>query len=115
MLVNAAGFSLPKPFLEHDRADYDAYHDINHALFFLTQTVVQGMVVNGQGGAIVNIGSMWGHQAIGATPSAAALARLQLDHRCHECGRRRDGGPQLALHGLGHASTSVARAEDGCP
>src|SRR5262245_38343264 len=64
LLVNSAGFYLPKPFLEHDIADYDSYHDINRALFFLTQTVVRGMVAGGRGGAIVNIGSMWAHQAI---------------------------------------------------
>jgi hypothetical protein len=32
--------------------------------------VVRGMVKQGHGGAIVNIGSMWAHQAIGATPSS---------------------------------------------
>ena len=29
------------------------------------------MVAAGRGGSIVNIGSMWAHQAIGATPSSA--------------------------------------------
>jgi NAD(P)-dependent dehydrogenase (short-subunit alcohol dehydrogenase family) len=29
------------------------------------------MVAHGQGGSIVNIGSMWAHQAIAATPSSA--------------------------------------------
>ncbi|WP_261861443.1 SDR family NAD(P)-dependent oxidoreductase, partial [Mycobacterium montefiorense] len=28
-----------------------------------------GMIARGEGGAIVNIGSMWAHQAIGLTPS----------------------------------------------
>lgn len=36
-LVNAAGIFSPKPFLEHDRADYDAYMAINRATFFVTQ------------------------------------------------------------------------------
>jgi NAD(P)-dependent dehydrogenase (short-subunit alcohol dehydrogenase family) len=40
----------------------------------LTQTVARGMVNQGRGGAIVNIGSMWAHQAIGATPSAGYSA-----------------------------------------
>ena len=71
LLVNAAGLFVPKPFLDHDGADYDSYAELNRAIFFLTQTVVRGMVQGGCGGSIVNIGSMWAHQAIGATPSSA--------------------------------------------
>jgi NAD(P)-dependent dehydrogenase (short-subunit alcohol dehydrogenase family) len=32
--------------------------------------MVRGMVEQGRGGAIVNIGSMWAHQAVAATPSS---------------------------------------------
>ena len=71
LLVNAAGLFIPKPFLDHDGADYDSYSELDRAIFFLTQTVVRGMVEHGRGGSIVNIGSMWAHQAIGATPSSA--------------------------------------------
>jgi NAD(P)-dependent dehydrogenase (short-subunit alcohol dehydrogenase family) len=70
LLVNAAGFFIPKSFLEYDAQDYDSYMELNYALFFLTQTVVDGMIARRQGGSIVNIGSMWAHQAIGLTPSA---------------------------------------------
>ncbi len=84
LLVNAAGFVLPKPFLDHEVADYDAYHDLNRATFFLTQTVVRGMVATGQGGAIVNIGAMWAHQAIAATPSSAfSMAKAGLHALTH--------------------------------
>jgi NAD(P)-dependent dehydrogenase (short-subunit alcohol dehydrogenase family) len=69
LLVNAAGFFIPKPFLDYDGPTYDSYMELNYALFFLTQTVVDGMIARGQGGSIVNIGSMWAHQAIGLTPS----------------------------------------------
>jgi NAD(P)-dependent dehydrogenase (short-subunit alcohol dehydrogenase family) len=69
LLVNAAGFFIPKPFLEYDQQFYDSYMELNYALFFLTQTVVGGMVARGEGGSIVNIGSMWAHQALGLTPS----------------------------------------------
>jgi NAD(P)-dependent dehydrogenase (short-subunit alcohol dehydrogenase family) len=69
LLVNAAGFFIPKPFLEYDAQVYDSYMELNYALFFLTQTVVEGMIARGEGGSIVNIGSMWAHQAIGVTPS----------------------------------------------
>ena len=71
LLVNAAGLFVPKPFLDHDGADYDSYAELNRAIFFITQTAVRGMVAAGRGGSIVNIGSMWAHQAIGATPSPA--------------------------------------------
>jgi NAD(P)-dependent dehydrogenase (short-subunit alcohol dehydrogenase family) len=70
LLVNAAGFFIPKSFLEYDAQFYDSYLDLNYALFFLTQTVVAGMIARGEGGSIVNIGSMWAHQAIGLTPSS---------------------------------------------
>lgn len=77
-LVNAAGVFSPKPFLEHTGEDYDAYMELNRALFFLTQQVAKNMVANG-GGAIVNIGSMWAHQAVKATPSSAySMAKAGL-------------------------------------
>lgn len=77
-LVNAAGYFFPKPFLEHERADYDIYHDLNRATFFLTQAIARNMVRHG-GGAIVNIGSMWARQSIKATPSSAySMAKAGL-------------------------------------
>jgi NAD(P)-dependent dehydrogenase (short-subunit alcohol dehydrogenase family) len=69
-LVNAAGVFSPKAFLEHTSEDYDAYMDFNKATFFVTQQVAKNMAANG-GGAVVNVGSMWAHQAIKATPSSA--------------------------------------------
>jgi NAD(P)-dependent dehydrogenase (short-subunit alcohol dehydrogenase family) len=78
LLVNAAGIFAPKPFLEHTLADYDSYLNLNRALFFSTQAVVKRMVQAGRG-AIVNIGSMWGHQAVAATPSSAySMAKAGL-------------------------------------
>src|SRR3984957_1933733 len=70
LLVNAAGFFVPKSFLDYDPQFYDSYMELNYALFFHTQTVVAGIIANHEGGSIVNIGSMWAHQAIGATPSS---------------------------------------------
>ena len=72
-LLNAAGVFSPKSFLDHTEEDYDAYMDLNRAIFFVTQQAAKNMVANG-GGAIVNIGSMWAHQAIKATPSSAYSA-----------------------------------------
>lgn len=69
-LVNAAGYFIPKQFLEHDESDYDGYLNLNRAFFFITQAVARNMVKH-HGGSIVNIGAMWAHQAIKATPSSA--------------------------------------------
>jgi len=69
-LINAAGIFSPKAFLEHTEEDYDAYMDLNRATFFVTQRVAKNMAANG-GGSVVNVGSMWAHQAIKATPSSA--------------------------------------------
>ena len=77
-LVNAAGYFSPLSFLEHSRADYDRYHDLNRATYFVTQAVAHNMKANG-GGSIVNIGSMWAKQAIKATPSSAySMAKAGL-------------------------------------
>src|SRR3974377_379094 len=67
-LVNAAGYFIPKNFLEYTTRDYDGYMDLNRAFFFVTQAVARNMVKNG-GGSIVNIGSMWAHQASKGKPS----------------------------------------------
>lgn len=79
LLVNAAGVFLPKPFLEYEEADYDLYHDLNKATFFITQAVAQNIINRNHKGAIVNIGSMWAKQAIQATPSSAySMAKAGL-------------------------------------
>lgn len=79
LLVNAAGVFLPKAFLDHTEADYDLYLNLNKVMFFMTQAVVQTMVAQGLGGAIVNVGSMWAKQAVQATPSSAySMAKAGL-------------------------------------
>jgi len=79
LLVNAAGVFFPKPFTEHETADYDLYMSLNRATFFITRDVVRNMVDAGIKGAIVNIGSMWAKQAIAATPSSAySMAKAGL-------------------------------------
>jgi len=79
LLVNAAGVFFPKPFLEHQDADYDQYMKLNKAFFFVTQKVAANLVAQGRPGAFVNIGSMWAKQAIAATPSSAySMAKAGL-------------------------------------
>lgn len=79
LLVNAAGVFFPKAFLEHTESDYEQYLTLNKAFFFITQKVVANLVASERPGAIVNIGSMWGKQAIAATPSSAySMAKAGL-------------------------------------
>lgn len=77
-LVNAAGYFNPKSFLEQESNDYDAYMDINKALFFVSQAVSLNMR-DFDKGSIVHIGSMWAKQAIKATPSSSySMAKAGL-------------------------------------
>jgi NAD(P)-dependent dehydrogenase (short-subunit alcohol dehydrogenase family) len=95
LLVNAAGFFIPKPFLDYDGPFYDSYLELDRAIFFLTQTVARGMIDAGRGGSIVNIGSMWAHQAIAATPSSAySVAKAGLH------ALTRNLAIELAPHGI---------------
>lgn len=75
VLFNNAGVFAPKPFLEVDEAEYDRMLDIIlKGTFFTAQAAAKAMKASGQGGAIVQTGSMWALQAIGATPSSAYSA-----------------------------------------
>jgi len=79
LLANSAGVFFPKAFLEHTEKNYDRYMKLNKGTFFITQHVARKMVTRGQGGAIVNIGSMWAKQAVQATPSSAySMAKAGL-------------------------------------
>jgi NAD(P)-dependent dehydrogenase (short-subunit alcohol dehydrogenase family) len=75
VLFNNAGIFAPKPFLEVTEAEYDRFIDIIlKGKFFAAQAAVKAMKASGRGGAIVQTGSMWALQAIGATPSSAYSA-----------------------------------------
>ena len=74
LLVNAAGLFVPKPFLDYDGASYDSYLELDRAIFFLTQTVARGMIAQGKGGSIVNIGSIVGAQGHRGHPVVGVLA-----------------------------------------
>ena len=77
-LVNAAGSFKPTAFLDHTKADFDVYHQLNRSMFFITQAVARTMVARRRG-SIVNVGSMWAKQSIKATPSSAySMAKAGL-------------------------------------
>src|SRR6185369_13241477 len=75
VLFNNAGIFTPKPFLEVTEAEYDSFLDnILKGTFFTAQAAAKAIKAGGRGGAIVQTGSMWALQAIGATPSSAYSA-----------------------------------------
>ena len=71
VLFNNAGIFAPKPFVEVTEAEYDRFLDNLKGTFFTAQAAAKAMKAAGRGGAIVQTGSMWALQAIGATPSSA--------------------------------------------
>lgn len=74
ILINNAGVFTPKPFLELEEQEYDSFVDIIlKGKFFMAQAAAKAMQLRGAG-AIVQTGSLWALQAIGATPSAAYSA-----------------------------------------
>ena len=71
VLFNNAGVFAPKPFLEAEEAEFDRFINIIlKGSYFAAQAAAKAMKAAGHGGAIVQTGSMWGLQAIGATPSS---------------------------------------------
>jgi NAD(P)-dependent dehydrogenase (short-subunit alcohol dehydrogenase family) len=75
VLFNNAGIFGPKPFLDVTEAEYDRFLGIIlKGKFFTAQGAAKAMKAAGRGGAIVQTGSMWALQAIGATPSSAYSA-----------------------------------------
>jgi NAD(P)-dependent dehydrogenase (short-subunit alcohol dehydrogenase family) len=75
VLFNNAGIFAPKPFLEVTEQEYDRFLDnILKGTFFTAQAAAKAMKAADSGGALVQTGSMWALQAIGATPSSAYSA-----------------------------------------
>ena len=74
ILINNAGVFEPIPFGEVTEEQYDWLLDtILKGKFFMAQAAAKAMKKRG-GGVIVNTGSMWALQAVGATPSSAYSA-----------------------------------------
>src|SRR6202049_3388256 len=75
VLFNNAGIFEPNPFLDVTEEEYDRFLNIIlKGKFFIAQAAAKAMKAAGRGGAIVQTGSMWALQAIGATPSSAYSA-----------------------------------------
>lgn len=75
VLVNNAGVFGPKPFLEVDEADLDMFLGTNlKGTFFTTQAAVRRMLSAGNGGAVINLGTVLVDHAIGGLPATAPLS-----------------------------------------
>ena len=73
ILVNNAGIIRREPFLEHSAKNWNDVISINLSTpFFLSQAAARQMVEQGQGGKIINIGSMLSYQGGILIPGYAA-------------------------------------------
>lgn len=74
ILVNNAGVFGLKPFLENTEEDIDYYININlRGTYFVTQAVVRQLRKQGDGGSIVNIGTVLVAHPSAGLPATAAL------------------------------------------
>jgi NAD(P)-dependent dehydrogenase (short-subunit alcohol dehydrogenase family) len=81
VLLNAAGLSINKSFLDHDEADYDAVMATNlKGTWNVCQAAARRLVAVGQAGSIVNVASIFGHRVArnAASYCASKAAVLQL-------------------------------------
>lgn len=74
VLVNNAGTFAPKPFVDVSEEELDGYLNGNlRGTYLTTQATVRQMKMQGEGGAIVNIGTVLIDHAIGSFPASAPL------------------------------------------
>jgi NAD(P)-dependent dehydrogenase (short-subunit alcohol dehydrogenase family) len=75
VLVNSTGIFRPVPFLEQTEEHMEeALGSILYPTFWVSQAAALAMRDRGEGGAIVNVGSMWAVDAIETTPTSAYSA-----------------------------------------
>ncbi|MGI4802631.1 MAG: SDR family NAD(P)-dependent oxidoreductase [Janthinobacterium lividum] len=78
ILINNAGTTVTRPFLQLSEADWDSVLDVNlRGCFLVAQEVARVMVQQGQGGSIVNVASILGLRvAAQLAPYVASKAGL---------------------------------------
>jgi NAD(P)-dependent dehydrogenase (short-subunit alcohol dehydrogenase family) len=75
VLVNSTGIFRPTLFLEQTEEHMEeALNSILRPTFYVSQAAAWAMVERGDGGSIVNVGSMWAIDAITATATSAYSA-----------------------------------------
>lgn len=74
VLVNNAGIFGVKPFVDVTADELDSYLSINlRGTYLVTQAVVRQMIAQGNGGAIVSIGTVFVDHAKSGVPASAPL------------------------------------------
>ena len=72
VLVNSTGIFRIVPFLEQTEEHFEeALGSILRPTYWVSQAAAAAMRDQGDGGAIVNVGSMWAMDAIATTPTSA--------------------------------------------
>ncbi|GGG31916.1 oxidoreductase [Dokdonia pacifica] len=80
VLINNAGIFSPKPFLEVEAEDLDLFWNVNlKGTYFTTQAVIPQMIQQ-EGGAIINIGTVLVDHAIDGFPATAPLTSKGAIH-----------------------------------
>ncbi len=75
VLVNNAGVFQPKPFLDVEESDVERFYKTNLiGTYFTSQTAARRMIENGNGGSIINVGSVLVDHAIAGFPASAPIA-----------------------------------------
>ena len=65
VLVNNAGIVIHKPLLEHDESDWDAVTGVNlRGAYLVALEAARHMAASGEGGSIINIASVIGHERV---------------------------------------------------
>jgi NAD(P)-dependent dehydrogenase (short-subunit alcohol dehydrogenase family) len=73
VLINNAGIFAVKPFTEYSIGELDQYLNYVRGTFALTQEAVKQMRVQGDGGAIINIGTILTFHASQSILSSAPI------------------------------------------
>lgn len=74
VLVNNAGIFHTKPFTDYTAKELDGYLGYLRGTFLLSQAAVRQMRAQGEGGAIVNIGTILTSNGVYGVPSSAPIA-----------------------------------------
>lgn len=80
LLVNNAGISKPVPLLEMSEQNWDLHMDVNaKSVFLCSQAAIRQMKDAGEGGSVINIGSIVGENAIPQTLGYCA-SKATINH-----------------------------------
>jgi len=74
VLVNNAGIFATKPFTDYTVEELDEYLAYLRGTFVTTQAAVRQMRTQGDGGAIINIGTILAMNGVAGVPSSAPIA-----------------------------------------